>query len=284
MSEPLPQGIWRPTADPCTWHKSAAAQVCCAACDRPACPHCLIEAPAPGDGPGEDVTVAVCPVCAPLYGVESSVPFEQPARSFLGGFFTTWGWAISNPNALWRAFPHDGVGRATLFALLASVPVGLVFSCCLGGVYLAFALDSSTGRLDEETSLAVVIGLAAVWGLTLLFPLLLAALSLPVQLVARIGGTTTPWPATYRIMCYLTAVRITAIPAAMIVAVFASVIPGGGLIGNLGPEVWHAIVLHHALRRVHGISGGAALAAVVLPPLMLCSLMAVPIVIALAFA
>lgn len=270
-----------PLSARCDWHSSYDAAARCAGCERPACVYCLSDADAPGYGPGEAVRVGVCPVCAPVFGVPSSVPFEHAERSSWGGFFTTWGWAIAKPNQLWTSFPHAGVGRASLFALLSATPVALLFSCCFGGIFTVVALEA-TGPLDPEARTALMIGLAVIWGITLCTPLFVALFSLPVHLCAKIGKSDAPWSATYRMLCYLIPIRVASIPATFVLSIVGSIVPiAGPVFSQFLPEIWHSMVLYHGVRRVHGVSHGAATVAVIVAPLSLCVFTISPLVIML---
>jgi hypothetical protein len=251
-------GSETPAPAPCFWHRAAATGKPCHGCGRAICDACA--AAVTIDDPPQ--SVAVCPTCAPLFGVPSSVPFEHPGG--FTGFWRTWGRVLARPQALFTAFPRQGIGRPTVFAYLTWLPVAVVVSTCLALLILALSGLGHSSRGD--TGVAMVVTVSVAWGIFGLTPLIVLAVALPLQVALLMARGEAGFVATYRLLAYLAGLVAVVAPLVIVGApIVESALPGGSLAVLAGAEVWHAWALYHAVRRVHGLRPGPAVAAALVP-------------------
>lgn len=247
-----------PAPTGCFWHGGRHAAAPCHGCGRGVCETCA--AAVTVDDPPTPATA--CPTCAPLFGVESSVPFEHPGG--FGGFWRTWWWALARPQRLFAAFPRQGGGRPTAFAYLTWLPAALLTSTCLSLLIVALSGIGHSGGGDVGPAIVIVVSI--VFGVLALAPLLVLAFALPLQVMVLVGGGEGGFVATYRLLGYQAGLVAV---AALLVAVgggfLTAAVPCGLPLVWAGVEVWHAWALYHAVRRVHGLGPGVSVAAALVP-------------------
>ena len=193
--------------------------------------------------------------------VPSSVPFEDPALGGWAGFWRTFGWVYGRPTALWRSFPHAPVGRAVLFAYLACLPATLVSTCMQVGMMwlnripgagphpfqqILTEIGNQTGVSIDPFLFDAAQAAAPILGLVFL-PLGLLILAVFHHMAVLLAGGQAGFRTTFRVVCYLTPLRLLDVCC------------------PLFREVWHIVLMVGALRRTQRLSTGSAVLAALLP-------------------
>ena len=243
---------------PCFWHGARRATAACHGCGRRVCAECAVAVTVDDPPKAADA----CPPCAPLFGVESSVPFENPGG--FGSFWRTWWWALVRPQRLFAALPRQGAGRATAFAYLTWLPAALLTATCFGLLVMALSGMGHSGGGDAGP--AIVVTVSIVFGALALAPLIVLAFALPLHVVVLLARGEGGFATTYRMLCYQAGLVAVGAPVVMVGgSILGSMVPCGFFVVWAPAEVWHAWALFHAVRRVHGLRPGAAVATALVP-------------------
>jgi hypothetical protein len=130
------------------------------------------------------------------------IPFEDPARGFIGGLLGTLFGAFA-PVRTAPAFAGDGVRRAVVFAVLVTVPLALVRGVIPYTRTLRFGPTLSVEVLGGANSTQIALDLAAAAGISLLVTgVCLLALTVPFVSLARAYGSRKTGGAPLRLMLY----------------------------------------------------------------------------------
>ncbi len=246
------------------------------------CPGCGKEIP-------DVVAVANCPSCGavlrpageraappPSSGtIPSGIPWEHRAElGFLPTLIATLRSCLMDPDGFYSRMPKRenlgaAIGYLVLLGWLGGLG-GLFWGIALQGTQEALlrglGMEPSTHALSAAARMALYIGAAILYPLGILVAAFVWSGILHVPLWI-LGGAKEGFEATLRVYCY----------AAGSAGPFQWIPICGGLIG----AVWSLIVQIYGISRAHGISGGLATLAVLLPLALCCIVIGV---IAVTFA
>ena len=191
-------------------------------------------------GPGEPEPAATGNPTAP-----GPVPWEDPARPRLPGYFQTLVEVLRRPAGFFARPAQGGPGEPFAFGLITGTTGGLL------GLFWWTLLLLSAGRgLGPATDMSRMVGTGALAAVMALFPLVvlgkLALASLCLWGAAALLGARVGWAPIWRLCCYATAASALAL------------VP---VLGSLLVAPLTLFILHQGLRGALGMSAGRALGA-----------------------
>ena len=190
-------------------------------------------------GPGEPEPAATEPDAL------GPVPWEDPARPRLPGYFQTLVEVLWRPARFFARPARGGPGEPGAFGLITGTTGGLL------GLFWGMLLLLSAGRgLGPAADLPRMVGTGALAAVMALFPLVvlakLALASLCLWGAAALLGARVGWAPIWRLCCYNTAAAALAL------------VP---VLGSLLVAPLALFILHQGLRGALGMSAGRALGA-----------------------
>ena len=191
-------------------------------------------------GPGEPE-----PAASPEPDALGPVPWEDPARPRLPGYFQTLVEVLRRPARFFARPARGGPGEPCAFGLITGTTGGLL------GLFWWTLLLLSAGRgLGPAADMSRMVGTGALAAVMVLFPLVvlakLALASLCLWGAAALLGARVGWAPIWRLCCYTTAASALAL------------VP---VLGSLLAAPLALFILHQGLRGALGMSAGRALGA-----------------------
>jgi hypothetical protein len=194
----------------------------------------------------------------------AAIAWEEPKRGFFSRWWRNWFDATCHPGEFMQRMPKEG-GYAK--------PIGYVYGMFVQGL-LVFVLLASAVGLG-----AVVAGvpvkqhhtLAALAVILLAIPLGYVAIAAGSfigagfwHLMAKLAGGKGTFQGTFRMVAYAQGAQVW------------------GVAGALPQLLFQALLLYHGFRQVHGLSKGRAIGAILMPAIVLCALIGVAVIVAVA--
>lgn len=210
-------------------------------------------------------TVAPGPVAPP-----NPLPWEaRESRGLVGGFFDTLGLLVSRPAEAWARMRESGDTTSPLLFGIAvcwlSAAVQGILIRVVGMPMLPAFLERRVGRMGGFMGVALV-GKLIVLPIVLFIGLLLGAAILHVccMLVGALRDSRSGFEGTLRAVCYSE------------VSSIASIVP---VVGPPVAIVWWIVLAVQGIERLHHTTSGRAVAAVLIPVVVFCGLVALVVVV-----